>query len=131
VTVKVQGSVTAYNRATFEQLAAQLLSHRVIKELGKAYKQQGPVSIVGAPVQNGGSDSVIYLSITVRSIWVYALTSAQTKQWQQAIKGATSTVAKAYLRRQPGIASTNIHLPFNTNYLPTSVDQIKIVVQTG
>ena len=131
VTIKVQGSVTVYNRATSEQLAAQLLSQHVTKELGKAYKQQGPVSIVGTPVQNGGTDSLIYLSITVRSVWVYVLTFAQTKQWQQAIKGATSTVARAYLRRQPGIASANIHLPFNTNYLPTSVGQIKIVVQTG
>ncbi|HEY4034090.1 MAG TPA: protein kinase [Ktedonobacteraceae bacterium] len=131
VTVKVQGSVIVYNRATFEQLAAQLLSQHVTKELGKAYKQQGPVSIVGTPVQNGGSDNLIYLSITVRSIWVYTLTSAQTKQWQQAIKGATSAVARAYLRRQPGVASTDIHLPFNTNYLPTSADQIKIVAQAG
>ncbi len=129
VTVKVQGSVTVYNRAACEQLASQLLSEHVAKELGKAYKQQGPVSVVGAPAQNGGSDSLVYLSTTVRGVWVYALTSAQIKQWQQSIKGATSTETRAYLHRQPGVVSVDIRLPFNTDHLPTSVDQIKVVVQ--
>jgi len=131
ITVKVQGSVTVYNRATCELLATQLLSQRVAKELGKAYKQQGPGSIVGVPVQNGGSEGLIYLSITVRDVWAYALTSAQTNQWQQSIKGVSSTEAKAYLHRQPGVASVDIHLPFNTDHLPTSVDHIKILVQAG
>ena len=131
ITVKVQGSVTVYNRATCELLATQLLSQRVAKELGKAYKQQGPGSIVGVPVQNGGSGGLIYLSITIRGVWVYALTSAQTNQWQQSIKGASSTEAKAYLHRQPGVASVDIHLPFNTDHLPTSVDHIKILVLAG
>jgi hypothetical protein len=129
ITIKVQGSVTIYNRATCEQLAAQLLSLRITKELGKAYKQHGPISIVGTPVQDGGSDSLIYLSITVRGIWVYTLTSAQINQWQQSIKGTSSTQARAYLHQQPGVASVSIHLPFNTDHLPSSVDQISIVVQ--
>src|SRR5207248_1285538 len=113
VTIKVQGSVTVYNRVTCEQLAAQLLSQHVAKELDKAYKRQGPVSVVGTPVQSGGSDSLIYLSTTVRGVWVYALTSARIKRWQQSIKGATSAGAKAYLHRQPGVASVDIRLPFN------------------
>jgi serine/threonine protein kinase len=129
ITIKIQGSVTIYNRATCEQLAAQLLSLHITKELGKAYKQHGPISIVGTPVQDGGSDSLIYLSIIVRGIWVYAFTSAQINQWQQSIKGTNSTQAKAYLHRQPGVASVTIHLPLNTDHLPSSVDRIRIIVQ--
>jgi hypothetical protein len=128
VTIKVQGSVIVYNRATFEELASQLLSQHVAKELGKDYKPYGPVSVAGVLVQNGGNDGLIYLSITVRGIWVYALTSAQTRQWQQAIKGTTSASARAYLLRQPGVASVNIRLPFNTDHLPASVDQIKLIL---
>lgn len=128
VTVKVQGSVIVYNRATFEELASQLLSQHVAKELGKVYKPYGPVSVAGVLVQNGGNDGLIYLSVTVRGIWVYALTSAQTRQWQQAIKGTTSASAQAYLLRQPGVASVDIRLPFNTDHLPASVDQIKLVL---
>lgn len=130
VTITVQGSVTIYNRATCEHLAAQLLSLRIAKELGKAYKQHGAISMVGTSVQAAGSDSLLYLRITVRGIWVYALSSAQITQWQQSLKGTSSTQAKVYLHQQPGVASVDIHLPFNTDHLPSSVDQISIVVQT-
>jgi hypothetical protein len=128
VTVKVQGSVIVYNRAIFQQLASQLLTQRIAKELGKVYRPYRPVSIIRALAENSDHDGLIYLSITVRGIWIYALTSAQAKQWQQAIKGTTSSSARAYLLRQPGVASVDIRLPFNTNHLPTSVDQIKLVL---
>ena len=128
VTVKVQGSVIVYNRAIFQQLASQLLTQRIAKELGKVYRPYRPVSIIRALAENSDHDGLIYLSITVRGIWIYALTSAQAKQWQQAIKGMTSSSARAYLLRQPGVASVDIRLPFNANHLPTSVDQIKLVL---
>jgi hypothetical protein len=47
-------------------------------------------------------------------------------RWLQAIGGSTIEAAQAFLQGQPGVNNVQIQLPFGTDRLPTSVEQIKI-----
>jgi len=78
-----------------------------------------------------GKNGVIYLSVTVHEVWVYSFSSQQVNRWKQSIRGATSVAALAFLNEQPGVAAVQIHMPFGTDRLPTSIDQIKIVLASS
>jgi len=85
--------------------------------------------VVATPrVVQQAENGLVYLSVSAHGRWVYAFSPQQLTRWRQSIKGATSTLALAYLNTQPGVLSTHIQLPFGTDHLPSSVDQIKIVL---
>ena len=71
---------------------------------------------------------MIYLSVSAHGLWVYHLTQQQVDAWRQSIKVATPQLAQAFLKAQPGVASAQIQLPFGTDHLPTSIDQISMVL---
>jgi len=75
-----------------------------------------------------GQNGLIYLSVSVQGHWMYAFSVQQLSQWRQSIKGASSALALAYLNAQAGVVAVRIQLPFGSDHLPTSVDQIKIVL---
>ena len=131
VTVSMNGSVTIYNSSVASHTAAQLLSKVALETLGNAYQMQGTPAIATPRVVESGHSGVVYVSVSVHGVWVYALSSDQMNQWRQSIRGATSDVALAYLNNQSGIASVQIHLPFGADHLPTSTDDIQFVVVSG
>ncbi len=130
--VKVQVSVSArtfvYNLATVRQVAAQLLNKQAKLLLDNHYLLKGALAIANPVIVQHGANGIIYLSVSARGLWMYTLSSQQIGQWQQSIKGATPTLAKTYLISQPGVASVEVQLPFGSDHLPASVDQIKIVL---
>ncbi len=132
VSVQVQVTVTAtapvYNRDAASHLAAQLLNRKAVQTFGDNFQLQGPPAVdtpqVVPPVLKG----VIYLSVSVHGLWIYQLSQQQMDQWRQFIKGATSALAMDYLKKQTGVVAVRIQLAFGADHLPSSVDQIKIVL---
>ena len=130
VTVQVTVSATAvvYNRSLAGNLAVQLLNVQAHQTLGNSYLQQGTPAVGIPRVVQLGKNSVIYLSVPVREVWVYSFSPQQFNKWKQTIRGATVDAALAYLNAQGGVEAVQIHLPFGTDHFPANVDQIKIMV---
>lgn len=131
VTVSESGSVTIYNSNVASRTAAQLLSKVALDTLGNGYQMQGTPAIATPRVVESGRPGVVYVSVSVHAVWMYALSSDQLNQWRQSIRGATSDVALAYLNNQSGITRVQIHLPFGADHLPTSTDDIQFIVVSG
>ena len=129
VTVNVQGTASSYSRNIVNQMVTQLLDKEALSSstLGNGYQQQGTPTITVASV-DVHSGSVVYLTVSAHSTWMYVFSSSQLDTWRQNIKGATSPVALAYLTSQKGVAGVQIQLPFETDHFPTSIDEIKIVL---
>ena len=136
-TVNVQVSASAhilsYSRLVMDSVAAKLLDKQESQTLDTHYQAQGTPSIAALHVDVHVKDDLIYLNVAIHGTWLYVFTSQQTNQWRQMIKGATSTVALAYLNTQEGVSSVQIHLPFQADRFPTTNDgiTIKIVGQDG
>jgi serine/threonine protein kinase len=133
--VNVQVSVTAtafvYNQTIARLVAAQLLHYQAALQLGSQYQLKDVLTIGNPEVIQQGQKGTIYLSVSVQGIWIHTFSSQQIGQWQQSIKGATPILAKTYLDTQTGVTSVQIRLPFGDDHLPTSVDQIRIIVEDG
>lgn len=129
VVVSVSATVSVYDRDTATHIAAQLLSDEAMQILGNNYQLEGIPSVATPRVVQQGRNGLIYLSVSAHGLWVYHLSPQQLDQWRQSTKGFTSTSALAYFNSQPGVASVRIQLPFGADHLPTSVDQIKIVLE--
>ncbi|MDQ2713823.1 MAG: serine/threonine protein kinase [Chloroflexota bacterium] len=129
VTVSITGVAFAYNRDTARHIAAQLLSQQAAQTLGSGYQLRQGTLTVGAPqVTQQGQDGIAYLSVPVHGLWVYGISGQQIARWQQNIKGAPSAAALAYLNSQPGVSAVRIQLPFGTDHLPSSIEQIQVVL---
>jgi serine/threonine protein kinase len=128
VTVTESGMAMVYDHEVARQMAAQLLSQKAMQTLGNNYQLHGTISMGTPPVVQQGQDGLLFLDVSVHGFWVYTLSPLQWNQWRQSIKGATAAAAIAYLNSQPGVAAVQIRLPFGTDHLPSSVDQIEIVV---
>jgi len=128
VQVSVSAKASVYNRYTATHMAAQLLNDEAIQTLDINYQHQG-IPVVETPrvVQQGGN-GLVYLSVSAHGLWVYTFSPRQLAQWRQSIKGATSTLVLAYLNAQPGVMAVHIQLPFGTELLPSSIDEIKVIV---
>jgi len=133
--VNVQVSVTAtafvYNQTIARLVAAQLLHNQAAVQLGSQYQLKDVLTIGNPEVIQQGQMGTIYLSVSVQGIWIHTFSAQQIGQWQQSIKGATPILAKTYLDTQTGVTSVQIRLPFGADHLPTSVDQIRIIVEDG
>ncbi len=128
VKVSIMAAATVYNRYTASHMATQLLDDEALQTLGSNYQpQMMPVVAMPHVVQQGES-GLVYLSVSAHGHWVYTFSSQQLVQWRQSIKGATSTLALAYLDAQPGVMSVHIQLPFGADHIPSSIDQIKVVI---
>jgi len=130
VRVSVSATSSAYNRYTASHMAVQLLGDEATQALGSNYQLQGMPSEVTLRVVQQGQNGLIYLSVSVHGRWVYAFSVQQLGQWRQSVKGASSALALAYLNAQAGVAAVRIQLPFGSDNLPSSIDQIKIVLVT-
>jgi hypothetical protein len=128
VRVNVSAASSAYNHYTASHMAAQLLGEEATQSLGSNYQLQGKPSVATLRVVQRGQNGLIYLSVTVHGRWVYAFSTQQLGQWRQSIKGASSALALAYLNAQAGVAAVRIQLPFGSDHIPSSVDQIRIVL---
>lgn len=127
--VSVSATTYVYNQTNARIVAAQLLHNEAALQLDSHYSLKD-VPMIGNPaVVQQGQKGIIYLSISVRGIWLHTISKQQIGQWQQSIKGATPMLAKTYLDTQPGVANVQILLPFGADHLPASVDQIRIVLQ--
>jgi len=127
VQVSIAGSIPSYSRSVMNHVASQLLGQQAAT-LSPKYRLQGTPSITPPHVDVHGKDGLVYLNVAVHGTWIYVFSSMQKSQWSQAIKGATSAAALAYLNTQEGVATIQIHLPFQADHFPTSNNQIKIDV---
>jgi serine/threonine protein kinase len=128
VRVSVTATMTVYNLQTARQVAQQLLDEKAVQSLGSNYQLKNPLVVANPVITAQEKNGVIYLSIAVRGLWFYQITQQQTNLWQQSIKGATTQLAQAFIIQQPGVANVHIQLPFGTDHLPVSIDQIQIVL---
>lgn len=128
VRVSVTATAAVYNIQAVRQLAQQLLSKQAMQMLGNTYQLKGTMSVATPQVLSQGKNGIIYLSVSVLGLWIYHLSSEQINTWRQSIKGATPTLAKAYIAGQRGVAAVQIQLPFGMDHLPASIDQIQIVL---
>ncbi|HKV57606.1 MAG TPA: hypothetical protein VJO32_04970, partial [Ktedonobacteraceae bacterium] len=128
VQVSVTASVTVYNTQSARQVAQQLLGEKAVQSLGTNYSLKDPLVVANPVITSQEKNGVIYLSVSVHGLWFYQITPQQTNQWRQSIKGATPQLARAFITTQPGVTDAQIKLPFGTDHLPTSVDQIQVVL---
>ncbi|HLZ64505.1 MAG TPA: protein kinase [Ktedonosporobacter sp.] len=128
VTLNVIGSAVTYSGKQAGLTALQLLNKQAIETLDSNYHAQGAAAVVGQPKVEAGRDGMYYVSIQVSGNWIYQHTKQQIGQWTQAVRGATAAAAEAYLKEQPGVSTVQIALPFGNDRLPTSYNQIKIVL---
>lgn len=130
--VNVQVSVTAnvfvYDQTTARLVVVQLLNKQAQTQLGIHYGLKDIPTIGNPAVVQQGQMGIVYLSIAARGMWVYTFSPRQIAQWQQSIKGATPMLADTFLDAQQGVKVVQIRLPFGADHLPSSIDQIKIVV---
>ena len=128
VQVSVTASVTVYNMQTARQVAQQLLDEKAVQSLGVHYQLNAPLVLANPVVTAQEKNGVIYLSVSVHGTWFYQISQQQINLWRQSIKGATPQLAKAFMVQQPGVAGVNIQLPFGADHLPSSLDQIQVVL---
>ncbi|HKV58074.1 MAG TPA: protein kinase [Ktedonobacteraceae bacterium] len=128
VQVNVTASVTVYNTQSARQVAQQLLGEKAVQSLGTNFSLKDPLVVANPVITSQEKDGVIYLSVSVHGLWFYQITQQQTNQWRQSIKGATPQLARAFITTQPGVTDAQIKLPFGTDHLPISVDQIQVVL---
>jgi serine/threonine protein kinase len=117
----------AYNPAMANHMTLELLNQTAIQTLGAAYQLQGTPVILSTHVESQQANGLAFLDISARGTWVYVFTEQEIEQWRQMIKGATRDAALAYLNTQIGVGAVQIRLPFGSDHLPTSVDEIKII----
>ncbi|MBV9711916.1 MAG: baseplate J/gp47 family protein, partial [Ktedonobacteraceae bacterium] len=129
VTVTVTGTLTAYNRTLASSIASQLLTLQATHTLGNMYQIQSSPTIGTISIVDVNKNGVIYLSVPVHGTWIYNISPQQVSSWPQYIKGSTSAAALAYLNTQPGVAGVEIHLPFGADHLPSSPNEIRIVLE--
>jgi hypothetical protein len=91
---------------------------------------KNPLVVANPVLTSQGQNGLIYLSVSVRGLWFYQISQQQINMWRQSIKGATSPLARAYITTQPGVTDAQVQLPFGTDHLPTSIDQIQIVLES-
>ena len=127
VRVSVTATVTVYNAQTARQMARQLLE-KAAQPLGANYRLNGPPVVATPVVTAQEKNGVVYLSVAVHGVWFYRVSQQQIDLWRQSIKGATSQLAQAFMKEQPGVAGVNIQLPFGADHLPSSLDQIQILL---
>jgi hypothetical protein len=128
VQVKLAASAAVYNGSDAKHLASQLLEEQAAQVLGNSYQLRGSPTVATPQIVKQERDGTIYLSVPVQEVWAYIFSSQQLSQWKLSIKGASSEAALAFLNEQAGVAAVQIHLPFGTDHLPLSPDQIKIVL---
>src|SRR5260370_27519728 len=128
VQVSIIATATVYNLQSARQVAQQLLDDSATQSLGSNYQLKNPLIVSNPVITAQEKNGVIYLSISVHGVWFYQITQQQTSLWRQSIKGATSQLARAFIKTQPGVADAQIQLPFGTDHLPSSADQIQIVL---
>lgn len=126
--INIQGSVPAYQKSIATTAVTTLLKQQAQKKLGSNYQLQGTLAVSGNPTTNPGKGGIIYLTFTVAGTWRYNLSGNQIKNLSIPIKGTSSDAAKKYLMSQPGIANASIQLPFGMNHLPSSSNDIKIIL---
>ena len=127
VQVSVTGSIPSYSRNVMSRVASQLLTTQA-ETLGPNYRVQGTPSVAPPYVDVHEKDGLVYLNVAVHGTWTYVFSAQQKSQWSQEIKGATSAAALAYLNTQEGVASIQIHLPFQADHFPAATSEIKIIV---
>ena len=129
IQVRVSATAFVYNQTMARLVAAQLLHSQAYVQLGDQFQLKDVLTIGNPEVIQQGQMGTIYLSISVHGIWIHTFSSQQIGQWQQSIKGSTPMLAKTYLDTQSGVDSVQIRLPFGADHLPTSVDQIRIILE--
>jgi serine/threonine protein kinase len=127
VKVSVSGTVTVYDQTQATSMAAQLLRAQAVQSLSRNFQLQGNISTGAPSAQAGGGDGSAFVSVSVHGVWAYVFSARDINSWKQSVKGATSAAALAYLNTQPGIASVQVSLPFGSDHLPDTVDNIKVV----
>jgi serine/threonine protein kinase len=128
VRVSVLANSTIYNSEQARHVAAQLLNAEAGQIFGTTYRLRDVPSTGMPQIVQQGQNGTLYLSISTRGIWDYNFSSEQLTQWESEIKGASPDVAITFLDEQKGVAGVQIQLPFGADHLPSSTDQIKIVV---
>jgi hypothetical protein len=128
VEVRLTAAVTIYNAQTARQLAEELVIRQAMQQLGNDYQLKDTLSVASPVVTSQEKQGVIFLSVSAHGVWVYQVTQQQVDQWRQSIKGATPQLAKTFISSQSGVYSVKIQLPFGTDHLPSSLDQILIVL---
>jgi hypothetical protein len=98
------------------------------KKLGKDYQRQGQSVVTGTPTTSPGKGGIIYLTFTAKGTWRYSFNANLLQNLRTPIKGASSDVAKTYLKSQPGVADVSVQLPFGTDHLPNSINDIEIIL---
>jgi serine/threonine protein kinase len=128
VQVRLTAQVVAYNASTARQMAGELLIRQAEQRLGNNYQLKNALAIAAPVFTSPGLAGAVYLSVSASGLWLYHLTQQEVDQWRQSIKGATPQLAETYINSQPGVANVRIQLPFGTDHLPSSINQIQIVL---
>lgn len=128
VQVSVTGSAVVYSLKTVHAVAEQLLTREAAQAVGAHYHLKGTVNVDPPVVISLAQKATVYLSISAQGLWIFNLNQQQVDAWRASIKGTTPQLAKAFLSTQAGVADVQIQMPFGTDHLPTSPDEIQMVL---
>ena len=102
-----------------------------MQAVGANYHLKGTVNVDPPAVISLAQKATVYLSISAQGLWVYNLNQQQVDAWRASIKGTTPQLAKAFLLTQAGVADVQIQMPFGADHLPTSPDEIQMVLMNA
>ncbi|GCE31785.1 hypothetical protein KDA_72690 [Dictyobacter alpinus] len=128
LTIKVMGQVAVYQKSVAQAAALSLLNTYARKKIGTGYQLQGQATVSDPIDATAGKDGLAYLTLKAQGIWSYNFSDDQIKKLRAPIKGASADVARTYLITQPGVESVDIRLPFGTDHIPTTLDDITIIL---
>jgi serine/threonine protein kinase len=131
VHIRITATGIAYHRMMLNQVATQLLTAQTSQTLGSNFHRSGTPTIDIPSVIQQGNDGLVYLSVPVHEVWLYQFSARAFNTWRQHIDGLTIVAALAYLNQQAGVAAVSIHLPFGTDHLPTTLNQLQIIVSAS
>jgi serine/threonine protein kinase len=128
VTVTCTGEAYDYDAAL--STAAQWLMQDATQSLGPDYSLVGNVTSTLTQAQLAdATQGTIMISVHASGLWLFQFNDTQKQHLAQLIAGKSEQDAQAQLLQQMGVAQAGISLS-NGNTLPTSSNQITIIVQS-
>ena len=129
VSITATCSAEAYDQASADTIAANLLNAEADKDTGGGYALSGNITTSNASPTVDGKGNVTLL-VKASGTWVYQLTSTEKTRLAKLIAGKTKQTATAILLQEPNISKVDITIA-NGDTLPTDYTQISIVTPSS
>ncbi len=129
VTMKEQGAIEYFKGSDVQSLARTLLTQQAQRQFGSGYILLNSATQIGQPaMQSVDNNGVVTMQIAVGGVVEYNISSAQTNDILNHIKGTKAKTTQTYLMQQAGINPDSVTVSVSySDTLPSDTHQIKLV----